>query len=152
MRHVNFVLSFTDWFSNKRRQVSYKRFLVGKHGNEKLKVIPQPSETRWLFFMDVVRAIMSQTSFVEGFVSEETDYHHFWRGLKRDVMKYGACVEQEFSFANALIRATFDFTRFVLDFLGRINSVCKERLTSVTELWDIVQSLKNKVGLLIEQD
>ena len=152
MRPVNFVLSFADWFSNKRRQVSYKRFLVDKQGNENSKSSHSHQRRDGFFYMDVVQAILSQTRFVERFVLEEPDFHHFWRGLKRDVMKYGACVEQEFSFSNTLIRATFGFTRFVLDLLGRINTVCQERFASVTELWDFVQSLKNIVDLLVEQD
>ena len=53
---VNAVLSFADWVSNKRRQVSYKTFLSINHQNTKVAAIPQPSDTRWLYYRDVVRA------------------------------------------------------------------------------------------------
>ena len=152
MRPLNFVHSFADWFSTKRRQVSYKKFLAEKFPNERLGVIPQPSETRWLFYRDVVRAIMTQTRFIELFVSEEADFQQFLRGSKRDVEKYGGRVEKEFSFSNTLIRATFEFAQFILDLLGTVNTICQERFASIAELWDFVQSLKMKINTFVEQD
>lgn len=49
LKPVNVILAFSDWFSNRRRQVAYKSFLTMKHPNDKLRVIPQPSATRWLY-------------------------------------------------------------------------------------------------------
>ena len=46
LKMINAVLSFVDWFSTKRRQVSYRRFLASHHPDAKTKRIPQPSETR----------------------------------------------------------------------------------------------------------
>ena len=46
MKMINAVLSFVDWFSTKRRQVSYRRFLASHYPDAKTKRIPQPSETR----------------------------------------------------------------------------------------------------------
>ena len=50
---------------------------------------------------------------------------------------------QDFSFSNNLINATFGFTQFIFDLLGRINTVFQERYATVTEIWDIIVSLKN---------
>ena len=46
MKMINAVLSFVNWFSTKRRQVSYRRFLASHYPDAKTKRIPQPSETR----------------------------------------------------------------------------------------------------------
>ena len=94
MKHANVVLSFADWFANKRRQVSYKRFLTTNYPDEKVRAIPQPSDTRWMFYRDVVAAILSQVQLVESFVSREHEFIVFWNGLRRDVAKYGPRVMQ----------------------------------------------------------
>ena len=146
---VNAVLAFADWFANKRRQVSYKRFLTVRHGNSQLRVIPQPSETRWVYYRDLVSAIISQARQVDEFVSIQPDFLLFWNGLRKDCVKYGPCVEHEFSLNNRQIKATFDFTNFFLELLGRTNSVFQERFSTVGELWEIVVSLKMKVNSFI---
>ena len=84
MKPANVVLSFSDWFSNKRRQVAYNKFLSIQRPNSRVKVIPQPSETRWFCYRDVVRAILSQTESVEAFVRQDADFRVFWNSLRGD--------------------------------------------------------------------
>ena len=43
------VKAFCDWFSDRRRQVSFKAFFSQRSVGQKLKCVPQPSDTRWLF-------------------------------------------------------------------------------------------------------
>ena len=145
MKPVNVVLEFADWFSNKWRQVSYNNFLTTDDSTDNLKTIPQPSDTRWLFYRDVIGAILSQRQYVEQFALRDREFPRFWAGLRRNVQKYGPCVTRDFSFSNNLINATFGFTHFILDILGRINTVFQERYATVTELWDIIVSLKMKI-------
>ena len=148
---VNIVVAFADWFANKRRQVSYKSFLTSNHSGSQVRAIPQPSLTRWMFYKDVVSAIVSQAPFVEEFVSDESDFITFWNQLRNDPVNYGPWVEQEFSFKNKRIKAIFDFTQFFLELVGRTNSVFQERFSTVGQLWEIVVSLKMKVNSLIIQ-
>ena len=42
--------AFCDWVSDRRRQATYKLFLSETNVREQLKTIPQPSDTRWLFY------------------------------------------------------------------------------------------------------
>ena len=141
LKPANVVLAFADWFTNKRRQVSYKRFLATNTPHENLRAIPQPSETRWLFYRDVLSAILSQKRSVEQFVLREAEFRQFWVRIRSDAERYGPCVTRDFSFSNNLIGATFSFTWFVLDLLGRKNTIFQERFISITELWDAIVSL-----------
>ena len=65
----------------------------------------------------------------------------------------GCClsVPREFSFKNKIVKATFDFTLFVLELLGRINAVFQERLSTASQLWDIIVSLKAIIEQLATQ-
>mgnify|MGYP004552267677 CR=1 FL=1 len=151
LKPVNVVLAFSDWFSKRGRQVAYKRYLTANPPDTEVRVIPQPSETRWLFYRDVVRAILSQAEHVEAFVGGESEFASFWNGLRRDFDNCGQGVPHEFSFKNQMIKATFDFTLFILDPLGKVNTVFQERLSSASQLWDIVVSLKATIQQLIAQ-
>ena len=82
IKPVNVVLKFSDWFSKRGRQVAYKRYLMLNESNPDLGVIPQPSETRWLFYRDVVRAIVSQEAHIEAFVGSESEFESLWNGLR----------------------------------------------------------------------
>ena len=46
---LNVVKAFSDWFSDRRRRVCYKAFLSRKNVQQRLKCVPQPSDTRWPF-------------------------------------------------------------------------------------------------------
>ena len=151
MKPVNVVLEFADRFSNKWRQVSYNNFLTTDDSTDNLRTIPRPSETRWLFYRDVISAILSQRQYVEQFTLRDREFPRLWAGLRMNVQKYGPCVTQDFSFSNNLINATFGFTQFIFDLLGRINTVFQERYATVTELWDIIVSLKMKIHSLMYQ-
>ena len=83
---------------------------------------------------------------------KEKVFREFWTGLKTKVEKNGGRLEQCFSFKNPLIKASFGFTSFILDLLGRVNTVSQERLASFPQLWDIIQSLKMEVPKMIDQE
>ena len=70
------------------------------------------------------------------------DLGRHWNKLKKDVVKYGSCVEQEFSFDDRIIKTTFNFVFVVLDQRGRTSTVFQVRFCTIDELWDIVVSLK----------
>ena len=78
-----------------------------------------------------------------------SEFVRFWNGLRNDGQTFGPCVNQFFSFSNRLIDATFRFTFFILDFLGRINTVFQERFSVVVELWDMIMSLKALIDSFI---
>ena len=77
LKGVALVKSFADWLTNRRRLVVWKRFVALEHPHLKAKAIPQPSETRWLFYSDVVSAVMSQRQLVECFVKTQHDFAAF---------------------------------------------------------------------------
>ena len=145
MKMVNAVLSFVDWFATKRRLGSYKRFLATHFPNLKTKRVPKPSETRWLFFRDVVQSILTQTTFIEAFLIENDEFKGFWNEMRSDAQKNGLCVQQDFSLNCGLFISTMRFTSFILEFLGRVNTVFQERYATVSQLWDVVEAMKTSI-------
>ena len=83
---------------------------------------------------------------------EDGDFGRYWNSLKRDVVKYGSCVAQEFSFDNRIIKTTFNFVFVVLDLLGRTSAGFQKRFCTVDELWYIVVSLKKAFVSFIERE
>ena len=148
---VSVVLAFSDWFAKRGRQVAYKRFLMVTKPDIELRVIPQPSETRWLYYRDVVRAILSQTEHVEAFVCREAEFVTLWNRLRKDLEECGQRAQINFSFKNPIVKATFDFTLCVLEMLGRVNTVFQERLSTTPQLWDIIVSLKANIQQMLTQ-
>ena len=137
--------AFCDWFSDRRRQTRYKKFLAQNNVHEKLKTIPQPSDTRWLFYNDVVCSILSQTVFVEDFIKHDVDFQEFWSSLKQDNENYGLSVEMDLTFEEGWFHSLFYFVKFVLEFLGRVNRVFLERYLMIWESWSIIDALKKHV-------
>ena len=67
---IDIVKAFCDWFTIKRRQVRYKTFIQTQFPSVQVRVIPQPSETRWLFYHDVVNAILTQPTVIQSFLNK----------------------------------------------------------------------------------
>ena len=74
LKGLNIVKAFSDWFSDSHRQTAYKTFVAERACNQRLKSIPRPSNTRWLFYHDVVSAILSQRESVVDFIAGNEDF------------------------------------------------------------------------------
>ena len=101
-------------------------FLDANHPNVRLRVIPHPSETRWLFYRDIVNVIISQKKFVELFVSTERDFPAFWNRVRNDKVTFGKEIDQDFPFNSPFIKAAFSFASEILHILGIVNTVFQE--------------------------
>ena len=112
--------AFADWFSDRRRQTSFKAFLSQTDTGEKLRSIPQPSETRWTFYHDVVSAIVSQRTFVEEFVTRQPSFSHFWSSLSQKKEEFGLLADRPFSFSDVQLRSLFLFAEHVLGVLKKV--------------------------------
>ena len=124
--------------------MKYHRF-VSLQTDEKVKSVPQPSETRWLFYRDVLRSILSQTRLVDIFVRREEEFDVFWSRMKEKPDEYGQCVENEFSLESCLINAHFRFVAETLEVLGRVNVLLQERYIVIHDAWSIIISLKKNI-------
>ena len=67
--NINCVITFIDWITTSQRLVSYTAF-ARRHQRTKKKKIPTPSDTRWLFYRDALKAILDQTETVEAFLNQ----------------------------------------------------------------------------------
>ena len=142
---LNVVKAFSDWFSDRRRQVHFKAFLSQKNVQQKLKFIPQPSNTRWLFYRDVITSILSQDTFVEAFIKEYDGFGTFWNSLVDDEEKYCLPVDQKFSIFDDKFRSLFLFAKSVLEILGKVNQVFQGRYLMILDGSCIVNSLKRHI-------
>ena len=138
----NIVKSFSDLFADSRRQTAYKTFLSHIADGQTLRRVPKPSDTRWLFYADVVSSILSQQSSVEKFISGQESFVTFWDSLKNQKRKFGMLVENDFSLKDVKFRSLFLFVQFVLRLLGRVNRAFQERYLMLWEAWCLVNSLK----------
>ena len=148
LKGVNIVKSFADWFADRRRQVSYKTFLSGDKSGSKLKSIPQPSDTRWLFYRDVISAILSQRKHVEEFLMAEECFPQFWNSLRRKKETFGPLVDCDFSFNNKRLCSLFLFVEHLLGILGKVNTCFQQRYLLIWEAWSIVSSLKKHLAFI----
>ena len=67
--NINFVITFIDWITASDRLVSYAAF-ARRTQQVKKKKIPTPSETRWLFYREYLKALLDQKETVDAFMNE----------------------------------------------------------------------------------
>ena len=146
MKGVNIVKAFADWFSDRRRQTNYKMFVSETTTEEKLRRIPQPSETRWTFYHDVVSAILSQHAHVEDFITVMPCFAEFWNSLRLKRQQYGLLVDRPFTFSDVELYHLFQFAEVVLALLKRANLFLQERYLMVCDSWSVINSLMTHVS------
>ena len=64
------VFSLADWITSRRVAVAYRKFLKARFPATRFRKIQTPSQTRWVFYRDVVNMIITQTDQNVRFVSE----------------------------------------------------------------------------------
>ena len=150
LKGMSIVKAFADWFSDRSRQTNYKAFLSETRHTDKLTSIPLPSETRWMFYYDVISAILSQHTLVETFIIGRNCFSTFWNSVKLKKTLYGPLVDKHFSFEDGEILTLFLFAKHVLGLLRRVNPFLKESYLIVSDAWIVVNSLKKKVIHLMD--
>ena len=150
LKGVSVVKRFADWFCDRPRQVSYKTFVTQKNTPHKLKSIPQPSQTRWLFYADVLSAILSQRQFVEEFLETQECFPSFWSSLLKKE-NFGMFPESLFSFENVRLCSLFLFADYILGVLGKVNVFFQRRYLMVWEAWNVVRSLQKHISFVFSR-
>ena len=125
--NINFVITFIDWITASDRLVSYTAF-ARRTQQEKKKKIPTPSETRWLFYRDALKAILDQTETVEAFLNQGDNRSKWEEYISTPSHHLGAITDVFFSFNNPLVSAHFKFAFFILDTLGDINTYSRQNM------------------------
>ena len=148
LKGMSIVKAFADWFTDRRRQTNYKAFLSQTNLDEKLRSIPQPSETRWLFYHDVISAILSQQPYVEDFVKGQPCFTQFWSSLNQKKEQFGMLVDRPFSFSDVNLSSLFLFAEYILKLLKRVNQIFQERYLMICDAWNLINSLKKNIFMI----
>ena len=88
---------------------------------------------------------------MESFVLGENEFDSFWQKVRTDKVKFGDFVDQDFSFKSPFIKASFDFAFLILDLLGKVNTTFQQRFCTVSDLWDVIISLKSRIYTMAQQ-
>ena len=116
MKGINVVKAFCDWFSDYLRQTADKSFIAQDAIRQRLRTIPRPCNTRWLFYRDVVSAILSQGETVDEFNTDQECFSKFWNSLRREKKKFGALVERDFSLRDERSGLSFSLSSLFPDY------------------------------------
>ena len=139
---------FVKWLTASDRLVSYTLF-SRKTSPTKTKKIPPPSETRWLFLRDALKALLEQTETVEAFLKTGKNMKKWREHISSSTFPLGKIKDAGFSFKNPLIDAHFRFASYIFDRLGDVNEIFQEKYGFVHYFWEnmipLDQVLKNEL-------
>ena len=141
--NINFVIRFVKWITAGDRLVSYTTFARLRSTGTKKKKIPPPSETRWLFFRDALRALLDQTELVDAFLNNGNNREKWETHIATSKNPLGQIKDIPFSFGNSLIVAHFKFASFLFDVLGDINEIFQAKYSFVDHFWGHIENLRN---------
>ena len=68
------VFRLADWITSRRVAVSYRKFLKARFPDTRFRKIPSPSQTRWLFYRDVINVILAQFQQIVLFASQNDEF------------------------------------------------------------------------------
>ena len=141
VENINFVIKFAKWITASDRLVSYASFLRMRYPGLKPKKLPPPSETRWLYYRDTLRAVLDQKGMIDEFMSFQNNREKWRQHISTSKHPLGPIQEVPFSFREPLIKAHFKFALFVLDVLGEINTIFQAKYGLLPDLWEYLPSL-----------
>ena len=142
--YINSVFLFADWFTSKRKAVQDKKWLSQKYPNNHFKKIPKLSETRWSFYRDVLKALLTQMKQIGDFLKEDNEFP-----TSRQKMKplFDSAVSSEpSSLSNPFIVAHFNLAQFLLDEICILNSMMQEEYATLPVLWEYVLQFKKRMS------
>ena len=119
---INFVITFAKWLTANDRLVSYTLF-ARRTLKTKLKKIPPPSETRWLFLRDTLNVLLEQTQTIDSFLNINKNMSKWREHISSSKCNLGPIKDIPFSLQHPLIKAHFQFAKEIFAVLGNINEV-----------------------------
>ena len=117
---INFVITFAKWLTANDRLVSYTLF-ARRTSKTKLKKIPPPSETRWLFLRDTLIVLLEQTAIVDAFLGIDKNMDRWRNHVSFSKSILGPIKDIPFSLQRSLIKAHFKFAKAIFAVLGNTN-------------------------------
>ena len=109
------IFILANWITSRRVAVSYRKYQKTRFPETRFRKIPTPSETRWLFYRDVISIIHSQYEQIVVFVSQLDwlrDHRDLHTGEVRSIQS-----KEFFQLGTALSKTVFSLPSFFLKFL-----------------------------------
>ena len=132
--NINFVIKFIDWITGADRLVSYTAFARRNSQMPKKKKIPTPSDTRWLFYREALKAILEQTETLDQFLNLSDNREKWVRYIASPSHPLGQVKDVPLSFNHPLVNAHFRLAFDIHDILADINTVFQMKF-SEAPLW-----------------
>ena len=132
---IKFVITFAKWLTANDRWVSYTLF-ARRRSRTKLKKIPPPSETRWLFLRDTLNVLLEQTQTVDAFLNTNKNMDKWREHVSSSKSNLGPIKDIPFSLQHPLIKAHFKFAKAIFVVLGNINEVFQAKYGFVHHFWE----------------
>ena len=102
----------------------------------KKKKIPTPSETRWLFYRESLKALLDKKETVDVFINLRGVREKWSSYISTPKHHLGEVKDVFFSFTHPLVDAHFQFAFFVLDILGNINTIFQMKYGFILNFWE----------------
>ena len=98
--------------------------------------IPTPSETRWLFCRESLKALLDRKETVEAFMNLRGVCDKWASHISTPKHPLGEVKDVFFSFTHPLIDAHFQFAFFAFDILGDINTMFQLKYAFILNSWE----------------
>lgn len=142
------IFSLADWITSRRVAVSYRKFLRALDQTTRFRKIPTPSETRWLFYRDVINVVLDQLDQIVLFVSQTDQL--FFRSPLTYSLSLPNSIKKVMSSPESSLRTRLLFAKYLFDVLGKENTAMQNKFSLFTDLWDCVCHLKRELSDCLE--
>ena len=136
VEYIKSVFQFCDWFTARRRVVSYKKWLQRAYPNDCFRTIPKPSQTRWSFYYEALEVLLSQIEQVERFLRKDRDFAQF-KTANWPCENGISDVSQAF-FGEQFVLAHFQFALFVLETINSTNTKLQQQFVFIPQAWILI--------------
>ena len=110
---------------------------------------PTPSETRWSFYRDVLKSLLSQEKQIDQFLLQDAEFPSAIQKMKP--LFDSVISPAPPSFSNEFVNGHFHFAYFLLDKMSILNNMMQEEDTVMPVLWESILKLKEDMSFYLDE-
>ena len=138
---INSVFLFAKVFASKRKAVQYKKWLAVRYPNDIFRKIPKPSETKWTFYREGLKSLLTQVEQIDQFLLDDKGFRTEVQKMKPLFNSAGSSAVPPLS--NPFVLSHFTFALFLLDEICAFNAKMQEENATIQLCWESVFCSKN---------